>query len=89
MELDELSNIVCGDCEGQRFLRRDQELDERSAESKWPSATGPDGTSEQTYLSCSRSRSVNFDALSLQKSSFLCGGDHVKCPVANSDLYSS
>lgn len=42
-----------------------------------------------THLSCSRSLSVSFAALSRQKSSFLCVGDQVKCPLASSDLYSS
>lgn len=40
-------------------------------------------------MSCSRSLSVSLLALSRQKSSFLCVGDHVKCPLASSDLYSS
>lgn len=40
-------------------------------------------------MSCSRSRSTSLCALSRQKSSFLCGGDHVSSPDASSDLYSS
>jgi hypothetical protein len=40
-------------------------------------------------LSCSRSLSLSLQALSRQKSSFLCGGVHASWPDLSSEVYSS
>jgi hypothetical protein len=100
VELYKLRDIVCRDRERERLRRRHQQMDQdpdlRFGRQRHALQGGEKNAKqeeterkEMTHLSCSRSLSVSLLALSRQKSSFLCVGDHVRCPLASSDLYSS